>query len=147
MISKEYISNFKNDYVFKKLKNGFLSGHFQELIFGEGAYKLATQYDNSINNTVPSLVLITAHILATEKVFSPFEFCEYFKKIEISKENVCLILEYLDRYLTYQNDHNELKIDYKFILEKCKFSLGNNYKSVCYERIMESINSKIADKN
>jgi hypothetical protein len=121
VITKEYIENFKRTETFKIVSRGFLSGKSRETILGENEFRLSTQYDNSILNTTPTLVIITAHILIKEGKLDANIFEHFFENRETCA--TCLLLEYIFGLVIYGENNNEIKVD----LNKT-FSLLKNEK-------------------
>lgn len=113
MITTEYIEKFRQSQMFKTLREGFLQDEMSDLLVGNGKFRLTNQFDNSNNNTVPSIVMITAHVLILDNEIQEWQFSEALERLVLTQSNVCLILEYLDAYLEYSKSHSEIKLDVK----------------------------------
>lgn len=143
MITNEYIDEFKTTNTFLVLKNGLTKGAFDSVLQGKDGYRITNQFDNSILNTVPSQVLITAHILVIQNELNPSEFSEAFENLELNSETLCLILEYVLCFKRYMIDHSEISIDLNTNLLKVqKFAESlESTPPYCYKVLIEKISA------
>lgn len=143
MIADNYIASFKNTETFKIISEGLLQGDIEKVLLGQNQYRTTSQYD--MENTIPSQVLISMHILIQERKLLSANVNEVFKEISITSKVVCLLLGYLDVYLIYRKDHDELKLDYRNLLLRFKNKEFVYKELPCYRNLMTSIKSNLPE--
>lgn len=137
MITQQYIDSFKKSHSFKILSEGLIQGDIEKVVLGQRPYRITSQYE--MEDTIPSQVLISIHILILEGKLSSNSVNECIMKIPITSNVICLLLGYLNAYIIYQKDHDELKLDYRTLLDQFK-RLGIEYQQYpCYRNLMASI--------
>ncbi|WP_455592187.1 hypothetical protein [Bacteroides sp.] len=143
MIDKEYLKNFKESYIYSMIKDGVKKKHLKDVLLGEGEYGMPFLPIAPL--TVPSKVIITLHLLVEEKVVTNKEINYAFQCIEINKNNVCLLLDYIKTYLSYRKLESILEINYKIIFERI-IKNENQYKDLsCYNNFLSLIHDAMAE--
>jgi hypothetical protein len=125
MITNKYIKEFEKTETYVTIAAGFLTGNYSDTILGVGAFSINPHYVNSMERTVPSQVIITAHILVQEKQLDPAVFEDFFRNVNCTEENVCLLLRYISLFERYQEDHSTLIIDLITSFLHIKSNLAN----------------------
>ena len=142
MITDEYITSFRKTNTFEIISNGILKGDIENVLLGKSPYRITSKFE--IENTIPSQVLICLHILVKESKLPPDEINKVLKKIPITSEYVCLILGYIEAYVIYRKKHNELKLDYQYLINKLK-KINQVYLTLpCYRSLMTSIENNLS---
>lgn len=139
---KEYISSYKKTATFETIQAGILNNQLCEVLIGAASYKITSKYEN----TIPSQILIGLHILIIEKKINNDEIDKAFRNVEITSDTICLMLDYLDKYLVYRVSHHELKIEFQYLLPKLK-SYKELLNSPCAINLLDSISNKLSVKN
>jgi hypothetical protein len=146
MITQDYIENFRKTQPFQILKEGFLTNDIESVLLGVPPFKITNQYDNSIHNTVPSQVLITAHILIKDGLIEAKKITDELEKMNPTLETVCLQLEYILSYLNYSKDHSEISLDYSLMLAKSRNLESEKLEEMpyCFLSLLKRIDSEIS---
>jgi len=121
MITEEYINFLKQSAIYTIIEEGLLQGKYEDVVLGEGNFRITNQYDNSMIRTIPSQILIIVHVLIIENKIKSENFHSTFKKIEITDKNTLLLIEYIKFYLIYRKEHKAIFIDYKKLLLRIIF--------------------------
>lgn len=143
MITQEYIESFKKSRSFNIISKGLIKGDIEKVLLGKSPYRITSQYE--MEDTIPSQVLISIHILILEGKLSSENINNVFLKIPINPELICLLLDYLNIYITYQKNHDALKIDYMVLLDKIKRLESEYQKHPCYRNLITSIENNLSN--
>jgi hypothetical protein len=141
MITSEYIASFKKTSSFDVISKGLLKGDLTDVIEGNGSYRITS--NNEIENTVPSLVLITIHILVSEGSNGLIDVSDIFHDALITEYNVCLYLEYIKVFIKYKESHSEVEFDYKGMYRKIKSREPDFANLFCFNSRMKSLKNII----
>lgn len=145
MIDKEYLAHFKESYIYSMIKNGVKKKHLKEVLLGEGEYGMP--YLPIVPLTDTSLVIIALHLLAIENKVTNEEINNAFDTIKINRENVCLLLDYIETYLLYRKLESILKIDYQNLFERI-IKDEDQYKNLdCYNGFVLRVYKAIEEQN
>lgn len=142
MISTDYISTFKKTVTYKLINDGVLKQDLQNVLLGNTPYRIAAQ--NEYIDTIPSQVIIGLHILITENKTTNQLINETLKSIPVTEKTICLLLDYIDTYLTYKESESELRIDYKYLLANIEEYKNKFVNLPCLSNLLASIYSKIS---
>lgn len=141
MISSEYIVSFKKTSSFDIISKGLLKGDLADVIEGNGSYRITSK--NEIENTVPSQVLITIHILVSEGANILVDVSDIFHDVVITEDNVCLYLKYIEVFIKYKESHSEVGFDHKGLYRKIKSRESDFANLFCFNSRMNSLKNII----
>jgi len=143
MITQEYINSFKETTPFKIISRGLLKGDIEKVLLGQNPYRTTSQYE--MEDTTPSFVIITIHILIKENRFSTDIINKAFAHISVTAENTCLLLGYIEAYIIYQKKHLDFKLEYEGLLNRIKKLKVEYQLYPCYHYLMSSIENLLAN--
>lgn len=145
MIDKDYLSDFKKSDTYLMLKKGIIKRQLKEVLLGEGEYGMP--YLPIVPLTDTSMVIIALHLLAIENKVTNEEINNAFDTIKINRENVCLLLDYIETYLLYRKLESILKIDYQNLFERI-IKDEDQYKNLdCYNGFVLRVYKAIEEQN
>lgn len=141
MISQKYINSFKQTKSYESISEGLMHGEVHKVLLGQSPYRITSKYE--MDDTIPSQVLICIHILIRDGQLTSDSVNEVIQKIKITHGNICLLLDYLNVYLVYRRDHNELKLDYETLLDRFTNLEKEYHELPCYKSLMDKIKGNL----
>ncbi len=141
MIPIDYIKSFKETHTYQLINDGILNGDIQRVLLGNTPYGITSQ--NEPNRTIPSQIIIGLHILITENKTDNYSINNALKSIPITEKTICILLDYIDTYLTYKIGENILKLDFKDLLSSVEIQRYKFNQQKCVSHLLASIESKI----
>lgn len=137
MMNEEDLAKFKKTTTFLKIENGVKNGQLKEVLLGIGTYAMSLL---PISTSTDSGLVITAlHILIKEKIITNKEVSIVLDSIEIKKQNVCLLLDYILSYLLYRKSDSVIELDYNNIIKRITINEELYKDLTCYNRLLSLI--------
>lgn len=143
MMNEEDLAKFKKTTTFLKIENGVKNGQLKEVLLGIGAYAMSLL---PISTSTDSGLVITAlHILIKEKIITNKEVNIVLDSIEIKKQNVCLLLDYILSYLLYRKSDSVIELDYNNIIKRITINEELYKDLTCYNRLLSLIHNALKE--
>lgn len=143
MMNEEDLAKFKKTTTFLKIANGVKNGQLKEVLLGIGTYAMSLL---PISTSTDSGLVITAlHILIKEKIITNKEVSIVLDSIEIKKQNVCLLLDYILSYLLYRKSDSVIELDYNNIIKRITINEELYKDLTCYNRLLSLIHNALKE--
>lgn len=137
MINQDYIDDFKNSFSYKTILGGILRGDIEDVLFGNNEYIITTK--NDPGRTIPSEVLTTLYIMYKEGKVSYDFIKNLFVEIEVNRDNVCVVLKYMEIHFNRFAKMTNLTINFDSQINHIKSNKSEYLDMQCYKHLTPKI--------